>query len=264
MNTHSQLLSSLDLNQAPVQLQAPPLIPVGTVVKVMLHIQPGSFGENGWLTRSPFTGSVYLKVQLKIVEGDYKNRIIYERIGLLGTKTDENGDDRWGTMGRSQLRAIIESAYGISPKDQSETAQKRRHLSGFQALNGLVFAIKVGKEKKRPDTDTQYNTMAKIITPDMADYRPVMGNEVLLANEGAQDAVIADFYRDTDAMYPSESPAAVQNASATAIPTTVQTTPTTTAPVVGETTADNGTAKPLQSALQGVTSQWGSAQGEKE
>lgn len=255
MNTASQLMSSLDLNQAPVQLDTAPLIPVGTLVKVMLQVQPGSFGENGWLTRSPFTGSVYLKVQLKILEGDYKNRIIYERIGIQGTKQDDNGNDRWGTVGRSQLRAIIESAYGILPNDQSEAAQKRRQLSGFEALNGLVFAIKVGKEKKRPETDTQYNNMAKIITPDKADYRQVMGETAtLLADEGLQDAVIADFYRHTDAMYPSESPAAAaQGVCATA-----------TSAVVGETTVNNGTAKPLQSALQGITRQWGSAQGEKE
>lgn len=196
MNPHNPFLHSLDLNQAPLQLQPAPLIPVGTLVKVMLQIQPGNFGENGWLTHSQFTESVYLKIQLKILEGEYKNRVIYERIGIQGTKQDDNGNDIWGTMGRSQLRAMIESAYGISPNDQSEAAQKRRQLSGFQALNGLVFMIKVGKEKKQAGSDRQYNNIAQIITPDMSDYPQIMGAASLLGNEGLHDAAIDDFFRE--------------------------------------------------------------------
>lgn len=204
MNTHNPSFHSLDLNQAPMQSQAAPLIPVGTLVKVMLQIQPGHYGENGWLTRSQFTESVYLKVQLKILEGEHKNRVIYDRIGIQGTKQDENGNDIWGTMGRSQLRAMIESAYGILPTDQSEAAQKRRQLSGFQALNGLVFVIKIGKEKKRPDSDTQYNNIAQIITPDRDDYHPIMGAASVLDNEGLHDAAMRDFFEaDVDAMAPA-------------------------------------------------------------
>ncbi len=168
---------ALDLNQAARQLQPQPIIPSGTPVKVMLDIKPGSYGGGGWLTRSQRTSTIYLNVKLTVIEGEYKNRVIYDRIGIQGTKVDTHGQDIWGSMGRSKLRAILESAYNIPPHDESDSAKERRRLNDFSTLNGLVFAIKVGKENSQGNADTVYNNVNQIITPDMSRYSSVMASD---------------------------------------------------------------------------------------
>ncbi len=164
--------AALDLNQAASQSYS--IIPSGTCVKVRLTIQPGGHGTNGWLTQNDLTRSVYLNVQFKVTEGEYTGAVLYHRIGMKGTKVNSQGQDIWGTIGRSQLRAIVESAYGVSPHDQSDSAHACRCLASLGALNGLICAIKVGKEKARHACHTERNTVMQIITPDMPNYDCVM------------------------------------------------------------------------------------------
>ena len=44
-------------------------------------------------------------------------------------------------MGRARIRAILESAKGVNPKDMSEIAQKARTIESFADLNNLDIYV---------------------------------------------------------------------------------------------------------------------------
>jgi len=50
-------------------------------------------------------------------------------------------------ISKATLRAIVESANGVDPKDTSEDAKAKRVLQSFDDLNGLEFTAKIKIEK---------------------------------------------------------------------------------------------------------------------
>lgn len=149
------------------------LIPKGTLAKVRLTIRPGGFDDpsqgwtGGYATRGS-TGAVYLNGEFTVLEGPYARRKIFTLIGLYSPK----GPD-WANMGRSLIRGMLNSARGISDKDQSPQAQAARRISGFADLDGLEFVARIdigtdamGEEK---------NEIRAAVTPDHRDYARIMG-----------------------------------------------------------------------------------------
>ena len=80
-------------------------------------------------------------------------------------------------MGRARIRAILESAKGIDPKDMSETAQKARTIESFADLNNLDVVIKIGIEKDKSGAYPDKNRVLTIITPDQVSYAEFMSNQ---------------------------------------------------------------------------------------
>ncbi|XGA08496.1 MAG: hypothetical protein U0X86_000739 [Wolbachia endosymbiont of Xenopsylla cheopis] len=152
------MLQLTDFNTAKSQKN---LIPAGTIVKVRMTIQPGGYEPDFWLTKSPSTGSIYLNTEFIVTEGPYAKYKIYQIIGIKSSKAD--GEDKWGEMGRSMIRSILESARNIHPHDTSEKAVLARKLSSIQDLNGLEFTIKVGIAA---DGYGEKNKIATVITPE--------------------------------------------------------------------------------------------------
>ena len=102
------------------------IIPNGTLVKVRLTIKPGAYDDlsqgwtGGYATQNPVTGSVYLNCEYSILEGEYAKRKIWSLIGLYSDKISKDGKKNvWGDMGRSFIKSIINSAYGLSRNDTS-------------------------------------------------------------------------------------------------------------------------------------------------
>lgn len=82
-------------------------------------IRPGGFDDasQGWTggyAARGSTGAVYLNGEFTVTEGQYARRKIFTLIGLYSPK----GPD-WANMGRSLVRGMLNSARGISDKDQS-------------------------------------------------------------------------------------------------------------------------------------------------
>ena len=153
--------------------QNPNLIPKGTLVKVRLTIRPGGFDDpsqgwtGGYATRGS-TGAVYLNGEFTVLEGQYAKRKIFTLIGLYSPK----GPD-WGNIGRSMVRGMLNSARGLSDKDQSPQAQAARRIAGFADLDGLEFVARV-------DIGTDTNGEAKnevrsAVAADHKEYAAVMG-----------------------------------------------------------------------------------------
>lgn len=153
--------------------QNPNLIPKGTMVKVRLTIRPGGFDDpsqgwtGGYATRGS-TGAVYLNGEFTVLEGQYAKRKIFTLIGLYSPK----GPD-WGNMGRSMVRSMLNSARGLSNKDQSPNAQAARRIAGFADLDGLEFVARVDMGTDTNGDDK--NEVRSAVTPDHKGYAAVMG-----------------------------------------------------------------------------------------
>ncbi|WP_246588160.1 hypothetical protein [Paracoccus bogoriensis] len=76
-------------------------------------------------------------------------------------------------MGRSMIRGMLNSARGISDKDQSPQAQAARRINGFADLDGIEFVarIDVGSDAMGEEK----NEIRAAVTPDHRDYAQVMG-----------------------------------------------------------------------------------------
>ena len=76
-------------------------------------------------------------------------------------------------MGRSMIRGMLNSARGISDKDQSPQAQAARRINGLGDLDGIEFLarIDVGTDATGDDK----NEIRSAVTPDHRDYAQYMG-----------------------------------------------------------------------------------------
>ena len=73
-------------------------------------------------------------------------------------------------MGKARIRAILESAKGINPKDVSEIAMAARKINSFDELNNLDAVIKIGVEHDKNGQYQDKNRVIAIITPENFAY----------------------------------------------------------------------------------------------
>lgn len=150
------------------------IIPKGTLARVRVTIRPGGHDDpsqgwtGGYATRGT-TGSVYLNIEYTVIEGPFTKRKVFSMIGLYSAK----GPD-WANMGRGLVRSMLNSARGISDKDNSPQAQAARRISGFGDLDGLEFIarIDVGTDSNGDDK----NDIRTAVTPDHREYAALMGS----------------------------------------------------------------------------------------
>lgn len=176
MNNHSNNTAWNDFNDADDQRDFA-LIPPKTIAKVIMAIRPGGYDDpsqgwtGGYATRSDKTGAVYLNAKFTILEGPFAKRVVFGLIGLSSPKGPE-----WTNMGRSFLRAILNSTHGIHPADQTPQAQTARRIRGFADLDGVEFVARIDVEKDQNGEDK--NVVKAAIQPDHKDYPARMGSVV--------------------------------------------------------------------------------------
>lgn len=166
-------MSFFDFNTADQQ-QSFDLIPKGTLARVRMSIKPGGFDDasqgwtGGWATESFDTGAVFLSGEFVVMEGPFAKRKIWTNIGLHSAK-----GPTWGNMGRTFVRAALNSARNVHPADNSPQAQAARRIAGFGDLEGLELAVRIDIEKDGRGEDK--NTIKSVIEPDHKDYAAIMG-----------------------------------------------------------------------------------------
>lgn len=163
-----------DFNDADTQMGAFDLIPKGTLVRIRMTIKPGGHDDaaqgwsGGYATESFETGSVYLACEFVVLEGEYARRKLWSNVGLHSPK-----GPTWGQMGRSFIRAALNSARNVHPQDNSPEASGARRIQGFHELDGMEFVVRVDIEK---DTRGEDRNVVKVaIEPDHPDYAALMG-----------------------------------------------------------------------------------------
>jgi hypothetical protein len=173
MNSTSNNAAWNDFNDAEDQREFA-LIPPKTLAKVIMTIRPGGYDDatqgwtGGYATRSEKTGSVYLNAKFTILEGPFAKRVVFGLIGLYSPK----GPD-WTNMGRSFLRAILNSARGIHPADQTPHGQTARRIRGFADLDGVELVVRIDVEKDQNGENK--NVVKAAIQPDSKEYAALMG-----------------------------------------------------------------------------------------
>ena len=163
-----------DFNDAEAQQSGLDLIPKGTVVPVRMTLKPGGHDDpsqgwvSGYATESFDTGSIYLAAEFVVTAGDHAKRKMWSNIGLLSKK-----GPTWGQMGRSFIRAALNSARNVHPQDNSPQATAARRINGFAELDGLEFLARVDIEKDSKGQDR--NVVKVAVEPDHPDYAKWMG-----------------------------------------------------------------------------------------
>lgn len=163
-----------DFNDAEAQQSGFNLIPKGALVPVLMTLKPGGHYDasqgwsDGYPTQSPKTGAVYLAAEFVITGGEYAKRKIWSNVGLYSPK-----GPTWTQMGRTFVRAALNSARNVLPQDNSPQAVAARRIQGFVDLDGLEFVVRVDIEKD--DRGDDRNVVKMAIEPDHPDYARILG-----------------------------------------------------------------------------------------
>jgi hypothetical protein len=163
-----------DFNDAEAQLGAFDLIPKGTIVPLRMTIKPGGHDDHsqgwtgGYATESFETGAVYLACEFVVTGGPFAKRKMWSNVGLHSKK-----GPTWGQMGRSFIRAALNSSRNVHPQDNTPQAAAARRINSFADLDGIEFIARVDVEKDAKGEDR--NVVKIAIEPDHKDYAALMG-----------------------------------------------------------------------------------------
>lgn len=173
-----------DFNDAQAQSNSFELIPNGTIAQVRMTIKPGGYDDHsqgwseGYATLSTQTGAVYLACEFVVLEGPYAKRKLWSNIGLHSPK-----GPAWANMGRSFIRAALNSAHGLAPGDSSSHAAACRRIRSFADLDGLEFTVRIEQEKD--GRDELRNVVRSVIEPGHAAYGVVAAHPAAQAPKPA-------------------------------------------------------------------------------
>jgi hypothetical protein len=157
---------NLNLNDAGEQ-RSFDVIPAGTIVPLCLTIKPGGAGDDGRLTKAKDGNSEHLVLELRVTSGEHAARKIFIQLTLRGTAPNHAEAAR---ISLSTLKAIVESAKGIRPKDESDAAKAARSLRSLGDVDGLVFLARLGVRGPEGGFRAK-NVITEIVTPDMQIWR---------------------------------------------------------------------------------------------
>ena len=158
-----------DFNDAEAQQTGYNMIPKGALVPVRMSLKPGGHYDtsqgwtDGYPTQSSKTGAVYLAAEFVITGGEFAKRKMWSNIGLYSPK-----GSTWMQMGRTFVRAALNSARNVLPQDNSPQAAAARRIQGFVELDGLEFVVRVDIEKD--DRGDDRNVVKTAVEPDHPDY----------------------------------------------------------------------------------------------
>lgn len=172
-----------DLNDA--QPQMPPmgeLIPDGSFARVAMTIRPGGLNgatpaDAGVLKASNSSDAKLLDCEFTVVEGPYARRKFWQNFTVAGGKVDEKGQSRGWNIAKSAFRAMIDSALGLNPKDESADAKRKRVIEGLKRLDGIVFVARIMIEPASNPNYKDANKLANVVTPDEPQYAAIMRGE---------------------------------------------------------------------------------------
>ena len=136
------------------------VVPNNVICTVQMTIKPGGAGPGGWLTRAQNGNSEHLNCEFVVVDGPHAKRKFWNRYTVVG--------DNHATaieISRKALKAILESARGIKPKDESDAAKVARTPQGWDDFDQLRFVVRVGIEPPKDGYDAK-NVIKEIITPE--------------------------------------------------------------------------------------------------
>ena len=104
-------------------------------------------------------------------------RKFWQNFTVAGGKLDDKGQSKGWNISKSAFRAMVDSALGLDPKDESPAAKQKRVIQGLKQLDGIVFAARIMVE---PASNPQYkdaNKLANVVLPGEPQYAAIMRGE---------------------------------------------------------------------------------------
>ncbi|MGF1660562.1 MAG: hypothetical protein ACFCUS_14155 [Rubrimonas sp.] len=176
---------SYDLNDAQPQM-APvgELIPDGAFAMVRLTIRPGGINgatamDAGLLKASQSSDAKMLDCEFTVIDGPHARRKFWQSFTVAGGKLDEKGQSVGWRISKSTFRAMVDSAFGLDPRDESPATKAKRVLPGLRHLDGVAFAARIMVE---PASDPRYrdqNRIANVVLPGEPHYAAIMRGETV-------------------------------------------------------------------------------------
>lgn len=148
----------LNFNEADRQREFD-LIPDGTIAPVILNLR-------GRKETKKQDGEM-LDCEWTITAGEFDKKKIWELMMISGNGSEGHVTAIDITM--SRVRAMLESAYGIDPEDDSEEAIEARTIDDWEDLDQIEVLVKIGIEKGK-DGYKDKNRILAFVTPDSDDY----------------------------------------------------------------------------------------------
>jgi hypothetical protein len=182
-NTENATMA-INLNEADNQDRS--IMPAGPYW-VKARIRPGQAGDDGLLRLAKNQYSLMLDLQLTVIDNDeWRGKQVFDLVTCDLLEYEQSKDPLAtpplkGTnlanlqtsvrMGRSKLKAMLNSAFGLLPNDDSEGAQAKRVIEDFSAFDGLCFMAQIEVQPAR-DSFKERNVVDFIIEPGDPAYRP--------------------------------------------------------------------------------------------
>jgi hypothetical protein len=158
-----------DFNNAGPQ-RGSDLIPENTLCELQINIRPGGIGPGGYETKASDGASDGIDCEFTVVEpAEHAKRKFYQRMTVRGTKPTHA---EAGGYTRDFVRAVIEAVKNIKPSDVGEAAEKARRITGWQDIDGLRFAARLGI-KPPSGSFAAKNIIREVITPDKQAWRTI-------------------------------------------------------------------------------------------
>ena len=204
----------LDLNNVPPMEGGSgdfELMPDGTVVSGIIKLVGGDleipeYGAGTYFKSSQTTSAKWLPIEMTIVGGSFDKRKVWQNIFVDGDAKDENGMSKAKKIGLNTIKQMVDSGFGISPKDESEDARaKRASIQGIHMINGMTISCTLGIEKGR-DGYPDRNKIKTVLTPDSPNYIQSTGQ----AAPVAQAPVVQSPVTQSPAPQPSTATAGVK------------------------------------------------------
>ena len=177
-------MSFLNMNEAEQQKEIGP-IPSGTIVPMRVTLQkpkpeysytgpvpPELESIRPYLTGKLETQIVFLNLELTVLAGQFEKRKVFTRMMLWSANPTE-GQNKAIDITKSKLRALVESARGVKPDDNSPDANQKRILNSLNDINGMGVVVKVGTEKAYRDENKTVNNVSVFVTPDKPEWKHV-------------------------------------------------------------------------------------------
>jgi hypothetical protein len=236
---------AVDLNGAAPQREFGALIPDGTFVHLVAKVIHGgkSLPPSGDPIRDQLDQGLFvagkadpegrgLNLEHTVLDGPHKQGKIWDNyLTISGGATDEHGNSKGWLITKSRLMAMINSALGLMPTDESQQAKDQRVLRGFADIDGIEYWAKIGVEAGT-EGYADKNTIALVIEPDRPEYAALRaGQEVAPQPRGTRSS--GGGGRATSAAAPASSGPAWRTAAAqtsAAAPTASQALAATTQP----------------------------------
>lgn len=127
-------------------------IPDGTVAPAVITVR-------GIKTSGKDARVQGLDLEVTVTSGPHKGRKAWKWAGIAGNGSD--GHNKMVSITRSMIRSILESAYGISPTDDSAEAMAARKISDWEDLSGLAFVCRFGIEEGSDYVDARSGDTVK-------------------------------------------------------------------------------------------------------